>query len=131
MPTLALSSLIKNTPILLVHISDPAAADRIRTAQTAGQPIMAETCPQYLFLTRDDLDKPGFDGAKCVCSPPPRNKADQDSIWRSIANGTFTVLSSDHCPFRFNDTVGGKKSCPGGCNGQWAVPSTKTLKSTN
>lgn len=108
---IALSSVVANTPILLVHISDPSAASRIRKAQTAGQPIFAETCPQYLFLTRDDLDKPGFEGAKCVCSPPPRTKADQDAIWTGLNNGTFTVLSSDHCPFRFDDAVAGKNSC--------------------
>ncbi|KAI2619302.1 hypothetical protein GGR54DRAFT_138805 [Hypoxylon sp. NC1633] len=108
---IALSSLIANTPILLVHVSDPEAALRIRKAQTAGQPIFAETCPQYLFLTREDLDKPGFEGAKCVCSPPPRNREDQLAIWRGIKNGTFTVLSSDHCPFRFDDAKTGKKTC--------------------
>ncbi|KAE9570651.1 D-hydantoinase [Colletotrichum fructicola] len=108
---IALSSLIANTPILLVHVSDPSASSRIRIAQSTGQPIFAETCPQYLFLTRDDLDKPGFEGAKCVCSPPPRTSADQDAIWTGLANGTFTVLSSDHCPFRFNDPVAGKNSC--------------------
>ncbi|KAI1374457.1 hypothetical protein F4677DRAFT_455456 [Hypoxylon crocopeplum] len=108
---IALSSLIANTPILLVHVSDPEAALRIRRAQTAGQPIFAETCPQYLFLTRDDLDAPGFEGAKCVCSPPPRNREDQLAIWRGLKNGTFTVLSSDHCPFRFDDAETGKKTC--------------------
>ncbi|KAH6652016.1 dihydropyrimidinase [Truncatella angustata] len=108
---IALSSLIANTPILLVHISDPAAALRIRQAQTAGQPIFAETCPQYLLLTRDDLDKPGFEGAKCVCSPPPRNVEDQLQIWKGLKNGTFAVLSSDHCPFRYEDNVTGKKTC--------------------
>ncbi|KAI1857567.1 uncharacterized protein JN550_013136 [Neoarthrinium moseri] len=108
---IALSSLIANTPILLVHVSDPAAALRIRQAQTTGQPIFAETCPQYLFLTRDDLDKPGFEGAKCVCSPPPRNAEDQLKIWTGLKNGTFSVLSSDHCPFRFEDSERGKKTC--------------------
>ncbi|KAI4594054.1 hypothetical protein KJ359_008595 [Pestalotiopsis sp. 9143b] len=108
---IALSSLIANTPILLVHVSDPAAALRIRQAQTAGQPIFAETCPQYLFLTRDDLDRPGFEGAKCVCSPPPRNAEDQSQIWTGLRNGTFALLSSDHCPFRFDDAVTGKKTC--------------------
>ncbi|KAH7308440.1 D-hydantoinase [Stachybotrys elegans] len=108
---IALSSLIANTPILLVHISDPSAANRIRIAQNAGQPIFAETCPQYLFLTRDDLDKPGFEGAKCVCSPPPRTKSDQDAIWTGLANSTFTVLSSDHCPFKYEDKEAGKQCC--------------------
>jgi dihydropyrimidinase len=108
---ISLAGLIAQTPILLVHVSDPAAALRIREAQTRGQPVFAETCPQYLFLTRDDLDKPGFEGAKCVCSPPPRNAGDQDAIWTGLRNGTFSILSSDHCPFRYDDAQTGKKTC--------------------
>lgn len=108
---IALAALISNTPILLVHVSDPGATLRIREAQSNGQPVFAETCPQYLFLTRDDLDKPGFEGAKCVCSPPPRDKASQEVIWTGIRNGTFAVLSSDHCPFNYDDAVKGKKTC--------------------
>ncbi|KAI2643464.1 hypothetical protein GGS21DRAFT_496460 [Xylaria nigripes] len=108
---IALSSLVADTPILLVHVSEPAAAQRIREAQTAGQPIFAETCPQYLFLTRDDLDQPGFEGAKYVCAPPPRDADDQQAIWRGLRNGTFSVLSSDHCAFRFDDAKTGKKTC--------------------
>ncbi|KAK5653049.1 hypothetical protein OQA88_9335 [Cercophora sp. LCS_1] len=108
---IALSSLIAHTPILLVHVSDPGATLRIRQAQTNGQPILAETCPQYLFLTRDELDVLGFEGAKCVCSPPPRDKASQEVIWTGLRNGTFTVLSSDHCPFNYDDAERGKKSC--------------------
>ncbi|KAF5588773.1 DAL1-Allantoinase [Fusarium pseudocircinatum] len=108
---IVLSSLIANTPVLLVHISDPDATYRIRQAQTAGQPIFAETCPQYLFLTRKDLDAPGFEGAKFVCSPPPRDEASQEVIWEGLRNGTFTVLSSDHCPFSYDDTEKGKKAC--------------------
>lgn len=108
---IALSSLIANTPILLVHVSDPDAASRIRQAQTLGQPIFAETCPQYLFLTRDDLDGPGFEGAKCVCSPPPRDAKAQEGIWTAVKNGTFAVISSDHCPFDYDDAVKGKKTC--------------------
>jgi len=109
---IALSSVVANTPILLVHVSDPGATARIRKAQTNGQPIFAETCPQYLFLTRDDLEScSGFEGAKHVCSPPPRDKASQDAIWTGVKNGTFTVLSSDHCPFNFDDAESGKKAC--------------------
>ena len=99
-----------DTPILIVHVSSPAAARHIRDAQTKGLPIYAETCPQYLFLTRKDLDQPGFEGAKYICSPPPRAEADHDAIWNGLRNGTFTILSSDHCPFIYEDTEFGKKS---------------------
>jgi dihydropyrimidinase len=101
---------IMDSPILIVHVSSPLAAAHIRNAQTRGLPIYAETCPQYLYLTREDLDKPGFEGAKCVCSPPPRESSgDHDAIWTGLNNGTFTVLSSDHCPFMYEDHDHGKK----------------------
>ncbi|KAL6707079.1 hypothetical protein ACN47E_004831 [Coniothyrium glycines] len=100
-----------DSPILIVHVSTPAAAAHIKAAQDRGLPIFAETCPQYLFLTKRDVDQPGFEGAKCVCSPPPReSEADCDVIWDGLANGTFTILSSDHCPFRYDDSETGKKS---------------------
>lgn len=107
---ISLSTFI-DTPILLVHVSSPVAASRIAAAQAEGNPIYAETCPQYLFLTREDLDKPGFEGAKCVCSPPPREKSDHEGIWQRLEDGTFTVLSSDHCPFLYDDSSIGKMSC--------------------
>jgi len=107
---ITLSQLI-DTPILIVHVSSSSAAQHIRDAQTRGLPIYAETCPQYLFLTREDLDKPGFEGAKCVCSPPPRDgPQDHAAIWLGLQNGTFTILSSDHCPFVYDDAETGKKS---------------------
>ncbi|KAF8866471.1 D-hydantoinase [Acephala macrosclerotiorum] len=100
-----------DVPILIVHVSSPAAAAHISEGQKKGLPVYAETCPQYLFLTRKDLDKPGFEGAKCVCSPPPRDgEQDHEGIWRGLEDGTFTVLSSDHCPFLYEDTSIGKKS---------------------
>ncbi|KAF2097612.1 D-hydantoinase [Rhizodiscina lignyota] len=100
-----------DAPILLVHISSPTATEHIRSAQKKGLPIYAETCPQYVFLTKHDLDKPGFEGAKCVCSPPPReSQLDHEAIWKGLEDGTFTVLSSDHCPFTYDDPENGKKS---------------------
>ncbi|GAM88228.1 hypothetical protein ANO11243_062590 [Dothideomycetidae sp. 11243] len=100
-----------DAPILLVHVSSPISAGHIRAAQEKGLPVYGETCPQYLFLTKKDLDKPGFEGAKCVCSPPPReNEEDQDGIWAAIEDGTFTILSSDHCPFVYDDSQKGKKT---------------------
>jgi len=107
---ISLSSFI-DVPILIVHVSSPAAAKHISEAQRKGLPVYAETCPQYLFLTRKDLDKPGFEGAKCVCSPPPREgPEDHEGIWQGLEDGTFTVLSSDHCPFLYDNAEIGKKA---------------------
>jgi len=93
-----------DVPLLLVHVSAPEAVEAIRTAQTAGLKIYGETCPQYLFLTAQDLDRPGMDGAMFCCSPPPRDAASQEVIWRGLQNGTFQVISSDHAPYRFDST---------------------------
>lgn len=99
------------TPILIVHVSSQVATKTIRKAQDMGLPVYAETCPQYLFLTREDLDQPGFEGAKCVCAPPPRDGSqDQEAIFRGLYNGTFTILSSDHCAFYYDNSEIGKKS---------------------
>jgi dihydropyrimidinase len=92
---------LADVPILIVHVSSREAADQIRTAQGLGLKVYGETCPQYLFLTAENLELEGFEGAKCICSPPPRDKANQDVIWRGLENGTFQVLSSDHAPFAF------------------------------
>ena len=74
----------------------------IRQAQTQGLKIYGETCPQYLFLSAEDLDRDGMDGAMYCCSPPPRDKANQAFIWQGLSNGTFQVFSSDHAPYRFD-----------------------------
>ena len=97
---------VADVPILLVHVSGREAIEQIRWAQSRGMRIHAETCPQYLFLTADDLDQPGFEGAKCMCSPPPRDAANQEFVWRGLADGTFDVLSSDHAPYRYDDPEG-------------------------
>jgi len=97
----ALSQLL-DVPILLVHVSAGEAIEVIRNAQTSGLRIYSETCPQYLFLTADDLAKPGVEGAKFCCSPPPRDRAAQQAVWTGLRNGTFQVFSSDHAPYRFD-----------------------------
>ena len=97
----ALSQLL-DVPILLVHVSAGEAIDVIRNAQTKGLRIYGETCPQYLFLTADDLARPGVEGAKFCCSPPPRDHAAQQAVWTGLKNGTFQVFSSDHAPYRFD-----------------------------
>ncbi|MBM3600307.1 MAG: dihydropyrimidinase [Alphaproteobacteria bacterium] len=93
-----------DVPVLLVHVSAPEAARVIREAQTRGLRIYAETCPQYVMLGADDLDKSGMDGAMFCCSPPPRDAAGQAAIWQGLVNGTFQVFSSDHAPYRFDRT---------------------------
>jgi dihydropyrimidinase len=93
---------IAETPILIVHVSGWEAAEEIRRAKQRGLNIRAETCPQYIFLTADDLDQPDFEGAKCMCSPPPRDKKSQDAIWRGLEDGLFDIMSSDHAPYRFD-----------------------------
>jgi dihydropyrimidinase len=107
---IAFSELV-DVPILIVHVSGREAVEQIRWARGRGMKIFAETCPQYLFLSADDLDQPGYHGAKCVCSPPPRDKANQEVIWDGLADGLFTIVSSDHAPFRYDDPEGKK---PGG-----------------
>jgi len=83
-------------------VSAGEAIEVIRNAQTKGLKIYGETCPQYLFLTADDLARPGVEGAKFCCSPPPRDKAAQQAVWTGLKNGTFQVFSSDHAPYRFD-----------------------------
>ncbi len=97
-----------DVPILIVHVSGAEAVEQIRWAQGRGLRIYAETCPQYLFLSTADLETPGFEAAKCVCSPPPRDPANQQVIWDGLESGVFQVFSSDHAPFRFDDPKGKK-----------------------
>ena len=98
-----LSELV-DLPILVVHVSAEDAVRQIQQAQGRGLKIYAETCPQYLYLTAEDLDKNGMEGAKWCCSPPPRDAANQEIIWEGLSNGTFQVFSSDHAPYRFDHT---------------------------
>jgi len=108
---IALSELV-GVPIMVVHVSGREAVEQIRWARAHGLNIFAETCPQYLFLTAEDLGiDDSYQGARCVCSPPPRDRDNQQVIWNGLADGLFTIFSSDHAPFRF-DAPEGKK--PGG-----------------
>jgi dihydropyrimidinase len=100
---------LTDVPILIVHVSAREAMEQIRLAQDRGLKVYGETCPQYLFLTADDLDRPGFEGAKYMCSPPPRDKANQEAIWRGLETGVFDVFSSDHAPYRYDDPEGKMK----------------------
>ncbi|MFS2097334.1 dihydropyrimidinase [Variovorax sp. Varisp85] len=108
---IALSELV-DVPIMIVHVSGREAVEQIRWARAHGLSVFAETCPQYLFLTAEDLGlDDSYQGARCVCSPPPRNRENQQVIWNGLSDGLFTIFSSDHAPFRY-DAPEGKK--PGG-----------------
>lgn len=89
------------TPVYIVHLSAPRALDKVIEARDRGLPAFAETCPQYLFASLDDLSKPGFEGAKYVCTPPLRPKEYQEDIWRGLRTNDLQVVSTDHCPFCF------------------------------
>jgi dihydropyrimidinase len=86
-------------PIYIVHLSAAHALDQVREARDRGLPAYAETCPQYLFLSYDNYEEPGFDGAKYVMSPPLRDKQTQDRLWRGLAFNDLQAVSTDHCPF--------------------------------
>lgn len=101
---------VVDVPVVIVHVSNGATIDEIARAKRRGQTVAAETCPQYLMLTADDLDKSGWEGAKFVCSPPPRDHADQEACWNGLQTGLFDLFSSDHCPFKFYDPAGKKQS---------------------
>src|ERR1700751_3184001 len=91
-------------PIMIFHVSTAEGAKVIRDARGEGLKVFAETCPQYLFLTAADLDRPGVEGAKWMCSPPPRRASDQEALWKALALGDLQTISSDHAPYRFDET---------------------------
>ncbi|MCA3565508.1 MAG: dihydropyrimidinase [Methylocystis sp.] len=97
---------VSEVPLVVVHVSNREAMEEIRRAQAKGLKIKAETCPQYLVLTEEDMKGLNMEGAKYVCSPPPRDKASQQACWEGLKTGVFTLFSSDHCPFRYDDTQG-------------------------
>jgi dihydropyrimidinase len=90
-------------PIYIVHLSCAEALNKVREARDRGLPAYAETCPQYLFLSIKDYDRPGFEGAKYVFTPPLREEWNQDELWKGLAKDQLQVISTDHCPFCFKE----------------------------
>ena len=95
-----------DVPVMIVHVSNREAMEEIARARSRGLKVYGETCPQYLVLTESDMDGLNMEGAKYVCSPPPRDHASQVACWEGLQNGTFSVFSSDHCPFRYESNEG-------------------------
>lgn len=89
------------TPVYIVHLTCNDALTKIAEARDRGLPAYAETCPQYLYLSIDDISKPGFEGAKYVFSPPVREKWHQEKLWAGLQQNDLQVVSTDHCPFNF------------------------------
>jgi len=90
-------------PVYIVHLSCNEALEKVREARDRGLPVYAETCPQYLYLSLENMDAPGFEGAKYVFTPPLREKWHQEKLWKGLARDTLQVVSTDHCPFCFKE----------------------------
>lgn len=101
---LAAAAAMLDQPVMVFHVSTREGAEAVRRARGAGVKLFAETCPQYLFMTAADLDKPGLEGARWMCSPPQRETDDQEALWRALALGDLQVVSSDHAPYRLDAT---------------------------
>ena len=97
---------VADVPLVIVHVSNRESMEEIERARRRGRKVIGETCPQYLMLTADDLDGMDWEGAKFVCSPPPRDAESQEACWDGLERGVFDLFSSDHCPFRYDDPAG-------------------------
>jgi len=91
------------SPVYIVHLSCNDALEKVREARDRGLPVYAETCPQYLYLSLDDMDRPGFESAKYVFTPPLREKWHQEKLWTGLKQDHLQVVSTDHCPFCFKE----------------------------
>jgi dihydropyrimidinase len=99
---IALSQMAE-APVYIVHLSSADALEKVAEARDRGLPAFAETCPQYLLLSIEDLARPDFEGAKYVFTPPLREKWHQDKLWQGLRKNTLQVVSTDHCPFCFKE----------------------------
>ena len=94
---------VADCPLYIVHLSAAHALRAVAEARDAGQNVFAETCPQYLYLTLEDLARPDFEGAKFVCSPPLRTPDHGAALWRGLRTNDLSIVSTDHCPFCFKE----------------------------
>src|SRR5581483_9632401 len=92
---------VAGAPLYVVHVSAMEAVAELARARDEGLPVFGETCPQYLFLSTDNLAEPDFEGSKYVCSTPLRPREHQAALWRGLRTGDLSVVSTDHCPFCF------------------------------
>lgn len=107
-------------PVHIFHVSCAAAVAEISAARRRGQPVTGETCPQYLFLTQAVYDEPGVAGTLPVCSPPIREKREQDALWQAVQENNLQIITTDHCPFTIEEKatgLGNYSTIPGGVPG--------------
>src|SRR5881397_2789679 len=97
------SAEMAGAPVYIVHLSCNDALEKVREARDRGLPAYAETCPQYLYLSLENMDAPGFESAKYVFTPPLREKWNQEKLWQGLAKDILQVVSTDHCPFCFKE----------------------------
>jgi dihydropyrimidinase len=90
-------------PVYIVHLSSEDALNQVREARDRGLPAFAETCPQYLLLSLDNMENAGWEGAKYVFTPPLRERSNQPKLWEGLRTDNLQVVSTDHCPFCFED----------------------------
>lgn len=95
----AVLSHVAGVPVYLVHLSSADALAEVVAARDKGWNVFGETCPQYLFLSQDELERPDFEGARFVCSPPLRPSQHASELWRGLRMGDLHVVATDHCPF--------------------------------
>jgi dihydropyrimidinase len=101
---------LAETPLYIVHLSASEALGAVTEARDRGIPVHAETCPHYLFLTAEEYERPEFEGAKFVMTPPLRDAHHQRALWRGLKTDDLQVVSTDHCPFCFNERPLGIRS---------------------
>ncbi|MGH9291284.1 MAG: dihydropyrimidinase [Acidimicrobiales bacterium] len=94
---------VARAPLYIVHLSSKPALDAVVEARDRGQNIFAETCPQYLFLSEDDMAREGFEGAKFVCTPPLRPRHNQAVLWQGLRDDDLSIVATDHCPFCYKE----------------------------
>ncbi|MGD9536313.1 MAG: dihydropyrimidinase [Alphaproteobacteria bacterium] len=101
---------LAEVPVYFVHLSASEALASVSEARDRGLPVHAETCPHYLFLGPEEYDRPGFEGAKFVMTPPLRHHEHHQALWRGLKTSDLQVISTDHCPFCFTEKLGMKMS---------------------
>lgn len=100
---------LADSPVMVVHLTCRESLEQIRYARERGQQVFAETCPQYLLLEEGVYQRPGFEGAKYVCSPPLRTPKDQACLWEALSKGAIQTIATDHCSFTMTQKEMGKE----------------------